>query len=192
MTRFAGASIHAFFMLRSCDGGRLGVMNSHAPAHDLRDQEDLHFQRIDWAMQRMGRWVLAAFLLVAASGLFGGMGPLAETSATDGSGDLRVEYPRFARVGAPATLLITTPADPVARIVISNEFLARVRVTSMVPRARQVQTGVTETAYEFSAAPGASSLTVRIDYVTDAPGSTPVTVSSANSGDIHFTTFAWP
>lgn len=63
---------------------------------DLELEQDLGFERRSWRTQRVLRWLLLGFVACALAGVFGS-GPFDRARAADASGQLRAEYPRFAR-----------------------------------------------------------------------------------------------
>lgn len=65
-------------------------------AGDLCIEQDLEFERRSWRVQKIGRGLLLLFVLAALAGLFGS-GPMERATVVDASGQLQVEYPRFAR-----------------------------------------------------------------------------------------------
>ena len=72
----------------------------------LQIDEDLDFQRKEWLGQRIGISVLTLFVFAALLGLTGMGGPLSDGEARDAEGIVRVEYSRFVRRGAMATMTL--------------------------------------------------------------------------------------
>src|SRR4051794_40698086 len=72
---------------------------------DLEIEQDLAYQRREWAFERVGWLLLGLLLLAALVGLLG-RGPLSNTTAGDPGGPLRVEYQRFLRHRSTSTLRV--------------------------------------------------------------------------------------
>jgi hypothetical protein len=77
----------------------------------LQIDEDMRFQRLNWAAERIAWSALSLVILAALLGLFS-RGPLSETEARDADGAVRITYERFLRYGTASSLdiEITFPA----------------------------------------------------------------------------------
>jgi hypothetical protein len=93
------------------------------------------FERRSWTFQRIGWALMAVTVLAALLGVFGA-GPLSRAEVR--SGAFRVQYPRFARVNAPAVLRFEVPGaagtGEFAMLWLERPFLDRVRIESVTPR----------------------------------------------------------
>lgn len=69
----------------------------------LQIDEDMRFQRLNWAAERIAWSFLSLVILAALLGLFS-RGPLSKTEARDVDGALRVTYERFLRYGTASSL----------------------------------------------------------------------------------------
>jgi hypothetical protein len=91
-----------------------------------------------WRRERIGWVVLAAALVAALLGVFGG-GPLSRAEVSAGA--LRLAYDRFVRVSSPTTLRLTLPpptgSDREAVVFLDAAYVARVRLQSVVPQPKR-------------------------------------------------------
>jgi hypothetical protein len=69
----------------------------------LQIDEDMRFQRLNWAAERIAWGFLSLVILAALLGFFS-RGPLSEAEARDADGALRVTYERFLRYGTASSL----------------------------------------------------------------------------------------
>lgn len=106
----------------------------------LEVDQDLRFQRRDWAFERVG-WLLMFLVVIAALlGVFGD-GPLSAKEARTSDGSLRVEYGRFERREAPSRISVTVrrgaPADSTVALWVSEDYLRAVRLHEVIPVPRR-------------------------------------------------------
>jgi hypothetical protein len=96
--------------------------------------EDAAFQRRMWRAERIGWAVVALILLAALTGVFSG-GLLGRATAS-GAGGLSVDYDRFARYGAPTTILVRLDreAGGEARLRLSRSLLEAFAIERVRPR----------------------------------------------------------
>lgn len=80
---------------------------------------------------RVGRWALAAVLVLAALGVFGGAGPLVATRASGADG-FAVRYDRFARLDAPLEIAVTLPPGDSA-FTLSGDLATDLDVEAVSP-----------------------------------------------------------
>jgi hypothetical protein len=111
--------------------------------------------RAEWTAQRVAWAVLAALLLAALLGVFGG-GPLARAEARGADG-LAVRYERFSRARCPETLTVLLPADAGGgrTLRISAALLDGVRLLDVSPPPARVRWNGEERVFVFDAEPGA-------------------------------------
>lgn len=114
------------------------------PPRDLHDETDVRFQRRQWRLERVGWVAITLITLATVLGLFGGPGILTRTMAASEAVPLRVEYPRFARLQAPMSLLVEFDTEAIrdgrATLWLSRSYLDAVEVVSVFP---QPQTSLT-------------------------------------------------
>jgi hypothetical protein len=135
------------------------AMSETGRVGDLDVDQDLELQRHMWAVQRVGWVVMAAAVLAAVLGLFGGAGPLSKTSVGDPDAPLSIEeYERFSRFGMPTTLRVHL--DPAresggeVRLSVSREYLESVQIQSVTPQPRSVAAGPDWLTYVFDVTSG--------------------------------------
>ena len=99
----------------------------------LQIDEDMGFQRLDWAAERVAWSFLSLVILAALLGLFS-RGPLSEAEARDADGALRVTYERFLRHGTASSLDIEagSPATQAEQV--------KLRLRGSMLRGLQIQT----------------------------------------------------
>ena len=111
----------------------------------------LEFHRREWRIQRVGWAFIAAFLLLALAGLFGG-GPLSH-ARSGGDEDGSIEYERFTRSGAPTTLTITPAAAAgrgVKSVAMSASYLQAFRIEQVLPQPSGMRRDAERFVYEFA------------------------------------------
>jgi hypothetical protein len=96
--------------------------------------QDLIFERREWAVQRIG-WII--FLLILLAGLAGALGPGVFSHAEASSGPLTVAHERFVRKGTPSELRVRL--DPGAggndevTIWLSQAYLDKIEIERVLP-----------------------------------------------------------
>jgi hypothetical protein len=120
-------------MSESGQTSRAGVQR-HA---DLEIPEDLPFQRREWLAERAAWAVMALLIAAALLGLFG-TGPLSRTMAGDEAGPLWLEYERFARLLAPASLRLHlgpgAGRDGTVRVWIDRRYVDSLELQQVTPQ----------------------------------------------------------
>lgn len=97
-------------------------------------QENLHVQRRQWALERVGIWILGALVALTVAGLFA-KGPLSHAEAASEDGRLQVTWQRFLRNGATSTLVVDVHgAGPKARVELLGELLEGSTLESLQPQ----------------------------------------------------------
>lgn len=159
----------------------------------LQIDEQLRFQRTLNLVQRIGWGALLLGAFAAASGVLGGGGPLSRASAT--SDALRVQYPRFARHGAPLKMELHVATGAVGRqrfsITLGGGYGDRLHIDSIVPAPARVWSGADGTTFEFAPAPGARQV-IRIAGETDAIGTFAGEVSLDQRPPLRLRSFIYP
>ncbi|MDP9365344.1 MAG: hypothetical protein M3Q10_14155 [Chloroflexota bacterium] len=112
--------------------------------------QDLGFQRREWALQRLGWLAMGAAILAALLGLTG-RGPLSRATAGADGGALRLEYQRFERLQAPTTLRVLLGAgatgDGQAEVWLAREYLEAVEIEQIEPEPQESRAGTDRTTY---------------------------------------------
>jgi len=140
-------------------------------ARTLEIDEDLGFQHREWLFQRIGIAVLLAFIVTAALGFTGMGGPMSHAEAGERGGPLHVEYERFVRRGAPATMKLNLHSDPPGFIQfwVSAPYLQDVVIQSVAPIPQTVTVEGARHVYTIRA--GSPDVTVKVDMEHQTFGS---------------------
>lgn len=96
-------------------------------------REEPGLQRWIWRCERLGWVLLGLFVALALAGLFASGGPWATATRVSADGQLRVEYERFQRRGAPATLTLEL-APGLDRIGLDERLVADWTVEALYPQ----------------------------------------------------------
>lgn len=96
-------------------------------------REEPGLQRWIWRCERLGWVLLAMFVALALAGLFASGGPWAKATRISDDGQLRVDYERFQRRGAAATLTLEL-APGVNRVGLDERLVADWTVEALYPQ----------------------------------------------------------
>lgn len=96
-------------------------------------REELGLQRWIWRCERLGWVLLGLFVALALAGLFASGGLWATATRVSDDGQLRVEYERFQRRGAPATLILEL-APGLTRVGLDERLVADWTVEALYPQ----------------------------------------------------------
>lgn len=158
----------------------------------LQINQDLVFQRREWRVQRIGWWVLCAFVLAAALGLFGN-GPLSRAQAGDPGSPLRADYQRFVRVGAPARVTIhgtTGGSGQDWQLRLSRPYFDGVRLEHVTPEPAGFDIGENDIVLHFTAQSASPRFTVILDLESLQAGRQQATFR-AGAATLTFTQFSY-
>ncbi len=124
--------------------------------------EDLAFQKNEWAVQRVGIGLLYVFVLAAAFGATGMGGALSRGEAGRPEEPVFVEYERFVRRGAASTvrLHLRTPPGEV-KFWVSAPYFEHVRVESVAPPVQNVL--VDENRHVYTIQSGSAGVVVTLE-----------------------------
>ncbi len=119
---------------------------------DLEIDENLAVQKREAQAESIGQGFLAAFLLAALLGLFGG-GPFSQATAGADDSALRVEYARFSRMQASTDLKVyarpQVTQDGTTTVSFTQESLQDVQVVAISPAALDERGGSGLVRYRF-------------------------------------------
>ena len=137
-------------------------------ARTLEIDEDLGFQRREWLFQRIGVAILFVFIVGAALGFTGMGGPMSHAEAGERGGPLHVEYERFVRRGAPATMKLNLHSDPPGFIQfwVSAPYLQDVLIQSVAPVPQTVTVEGVRHVYTIRAASPDVTVKVHMEHQT--------------------------
>ena len=141
------------------------------PTNSLEIEEDPAYQRRIWKIERIAWVSIAALILAALLGLFGG-GLLSEAQTSDASGSLQVEYARLARLSAPIRLQLhaLAPRAGEARFWVSRAYLDGMRVESISPPPERVETSGDKLIYLFRVTDAATPLDITFHLTAQQTG----------------------
>jgi hypothetical protein len=165
---------------------------------DLEVNQDLEFQHHIWAVQRIGWAVMAAAVLAALLGLFGGAGPLSNATAGGQEAPLSLEeYERFSRFGMPTTLRVHLDTAPgqggEVRLSLSREYLESVQIQHVTPQPKSVEAGPDRITYVFDVTTAPDQPTaVTFNLQPDKVGLLRGRVELDNAGSLEFSQFVYP
>jgi hypothetical protein len=157
--------------------------------------EDMKLQSRVWRVERTG-WIVMALLVLA--GLFGvfAHGPLSNTMAVSGDGNLRVDYERFSHKTARTQFVISLPGDSQethqdTRILLSRAFQRFYDIEVLYPRPTNSSAGAAglELAFARSAA---GDLAVQIAARPKRFGIASLSVEADGQSRVSFTQFIYP
>lgn len=138
----------------------------------LELDQDLEYQRKEWAVQHAGWVVMALSVIAALLGVFA-TGPLSSTSVSTDNGDVRIEYGRFARHEAFTTLQLTLSPDAVKdgaiQVRANQAFLDTWSIETITPEPDSTDLTSDGISWTFSAGdlsePGRIELRVKPESI---------------------------
>lgn len=116
----------------------------------------------------MGVAVLGAFVVAAALGFTGMGGPASHAEAGEPGGPLSIEYERFVRYGAKATMKLHLQSDPPGLIQfwVSAPYLEGVKIESVSPTPQTVTVEGSRHVYTIRAGSPDVTVTVQMEHQT--------------------------
>lgn len=140
---------------------------------DLEIEQDLRFEKKDWAAQLIGRVVIGLLIVGALLGFFGA-GPLSLTEVHDETGNLAVVYEHFGRRGATTDLTATIAPESFsngqAKLWVSSDYLAKLQLDKVTPTPDQVSALDEGFTYTFLASEPDEELTVTFNFTIASMG----------------------
>jgi hypothetical protein len=119
-------------------------LGSHAPVADVRRIEDLDinqdlkFERRSWRVRQVASIVFAALLVAALLGVFGS-GLVSDATRESDAKSFAVEYDRFLRFGAPATVHVELRSGgSETNVSLSRSYLSQFDVRGIKPQPESV------------------------------------------------------
>ena len=161
----------------------------------IRLEEDLDFQRREWAVQRVAGLLVVAFVVAAALGFFGSGGMFSRGRASDEQGDLLIEYERFVRAGAPARLEIHSVAGMQDaqhhEVELNRGFFDAIRTEQILPEPQETLIGSDKVRFRFAAEAWRSGGSLILDYQPLNPGRQVIEVQVDQAAPVSFTQFTY-
>jgi hypothetical protein len=126
-----------------------GAMRRVQRIGSLEIDHDTPHQMLAWKLQRVSWFLMGATLMAALAGIFGS--GFANTARAGSPGAaLAIEYPRFARLLAPADLRVEAVCTgTMAGVWIARPYADRVRIESVVPEPESVTAAPGRLLYTF-------------------------------------------
>jgi len=157
--------------------------------------QDAHFHRHAWIVQRIG-WT--AMALIAMAGLLGllGRGPISSAAVESGDRRIRVQYDRFERHEAPTTFTITVDrrsgAERAARVWITREWLAGMRIDTVTPEPAAVEADSDRLIYTFRTPEPDAPLAITFHAQPQQIGRRTARIGVVDGPEIGFWQFVYP
>lgn len=140
---------------------------------DLHVDQDLGFEKREWRVQIVGRFLMIAIVAAALLGFFGA-GPVSLTEARDATGDLSVVYEHYGRRGSTTNLTVTVePAaftNGNAAVWVSSDYLGKMQVDAVTPAPDQVTAQDDGYVYAFPVGQPEDAVVVTFDFTIDSMG----------------------
>lgn len=163
-------------------------------ALNVRDVEDLGFQRWEWRVQRVGMAAMGLTLVAALTGLFG-VGSLSETTAQARDDSVRVQYERFIRHVGTTTLTLSIGPEQVvdgkATLFISRDISSAWRIEDVSPAPSTESSTGKWLIYEFDVL-GDTPPDVRVLYRGNGVGHHTGSVRAGSGDSVSFWQFIYP
>ena len=162
---------------------------------DLDIGQDLQFSRRAWTVQRMS-WIVALLVLIAAGvGLFG-HGPISQAQESSESGDLRVEYERFARHQGRTKLdIVIDPADKQAaevRVWVSREYFDAAKTQTIIPEPDTFESASDRVTMVFRRMPGSGPMRVTVELEIEQMGPVNAEIGLVGGSQVSLSQFLYP
>jgi hypothetical protein len=155
----------------------------------LEIDEDLGFQQKEWFFQRIGVALLFLFVLAAFLGFTGMGGPMSRGEAGERGGPLHVEYERFVRRGAMATVTLHLNAAPgEVRFWVGAPYFDGARIDSVVP-APELAT-VEDSRHVYLIRTGSRDVTVTLEVEHKTVGRLEAEVGLVGGPSLRFSQLA--
>ena len=133
----------------------------------LQIDEDIDFQRKEWRWQRAGIVLMFLVVIGALLGLTGIGGPLSRAEAADPSGAVHLEYERFVRRGARATITLHLGGSGgERRLWVTAPYFRNVVVESVAPIPRTVSVEQDRHVYTFDASGSIVTVILHVEHTS--------------------------
>lgn len=133
----------------SGSGGSIAAVARVSRVGDLEINQDLDLERREWKVRNVANVLLGLALVAAALGLFGS-GVLSDASVKSDGGSFVVEYDRFLRFGAPATVHVELASgNDEAKVSLSRSYLEQFDIRSIKPTPESVTALPDRLVYTF-------------------------------------------
>jgi hypothetical protein len=155
---------------------------------------DKKFQRREWIFERVGWLFISAVLIAAMLGLLG-PGLLSSRTATTADGSLTLHYDRYVQQSVPLAFkmrfLGASQIDERVKLIISQDFLDRVSIASIVPTPEAVLSVSDGQAFVFRRTPS-SDWSVLFRFEFESPGTSACRIELEGKEGIAISQFVFP
>lgn len=159
----------------------------------LQLEQDLSFTAKYWQFERAAWLAMAAVILAALVGAWGG-GWLSRARLE--APGLTAEYERFLRYQVPTSLFVTLtregPEETSLDLVVDREILRRFKVERIIPEPQQTTHEQGGTRYAFPLTGSEQQVRVRLDLQPDRLGLHETRLSRAGREPLRLRQFVWP
>jgi hypothetical protein len=120
---------------------------------DIEVAQDLTFQRREWKIQRVARYIMLLLAMVALAGGFGD-GVLASARRQTPAGEIELRYDRITRHHSQSKLEIDLPQRASAEVALwlLANYVDGLEVIDIVPQPDRVVIGTSRITYHFKSA----------------------------------------
>jgi hypothetical protein len=164
------------------------------PPAQLELQTDIHFQKTEWAAQRIGWMVWSLIVVAACLGLLG-PGWLSDREVSSADGSVKVGYERFLHYHNPSQLTITCDArldSDTFRISVQRSLLDRLQILRIDPEPEHYQTTADAILYEFQRDSRADAVKVVFHVQYDKYGNVLGDIALAGGATVSLRQFVYP
>jgi hypothetical protein len=162
---------------------------------DLEIDQDLRFQKREWAFERVSWVVMILFVLAGLLGLLG-RGPMSHRTAASPDGMVTVEYERFVNHRAATRLTVRVPGEVTVggtfRLVINQDYLQGVQVQQITPTPDSTEAGEGRQVFAFRAADPGRPTTVVIHLEAEGPATLNGRISIPGGPPAEFAQVVYP
>ena len=160
----------------------------------LQIAEDVTFQQRMWKVERVGWCVIAAVVVAALCGAFGGSW-LGRTTVSGSDGRLALEYDRLWRVRSPTSLKVDvrSPSDGErARIWIARDYIGSMSITEITPQPVRVEGDAERVVFEFATTDEASAIGIVFRVEPQRAWRLQGALGLDGGYELHFSQFIFP
>ena len=162
-------------------------------SRDYPIKENMHWQRVEWRIQKIGGFLLFALVILGACGLFS-KGFLSDGIVTSSDGALSVEYERFGLRDSDIAMAIRVkpPQQDRFTLQLSGEEMDNFQIQSLQPQPQQAVSKSNSLVLTYSSSSFKDGATVWIGSQALEFGRYPVTVTLDDETSVHFTQWIYP
>lgn len=161
----------------------------------LEVDEDLAFQRKEWAAERVGWAAMGLLVAVALTGVTG-HGPASAATAGERNGGFWVEYQRFARYQTIENMVVHVARDAVkgnrVRLTLDAATIQQIEIPEITPRPLSEHATGEGVTYIFAAPPAGQAGRYSFALRADGYGPHEIVVGLEGGASHRLGTFTYP